>query len=191
VLPTSTDELIASYQRFNGTPGGPDEVDRSVAAWNAAHPDLDVGVMAEIERMQRVALLIQRRRDELGAELGVNRGEAEVLLALRRAGEPYRLSPSALAGALLVTSGTMTNRLDRLESKELVRRLPNPEDRRGLAVELTAAGSALLDAALEKQADVLHELMDGLTTKEQATLDRLMRKLLTHLVAPEKGAKAA
>src|SRR3712207_9430036 len=104
--------------------------------------------MALVGRVLVVAGLIQKRLETFAAERGVQVGEADVLFTLRRAGEPFRLAPSQLTASLLVTSGTMTNRLDRLEERGLVRRRPNPTDRRGLDVELTARRRKLVDASI-------------------------------------------
>ena len=89
-----------------------------VEQWRAERPDLDLEVMADVARILRAAGMISARIDALAAEYGVDRGQGDVLFALRRAGAPYRLSPSRLSEQLLVTTGTMTNRLDRLEARE-------------------------------------------------------------------------
>ncbi len=159
----------------------PDRIDRLAAQWRAERPDLETGVMAEVGRLLVIARAIERRLEATAAEFGVHPSEGDVLFTLRRAGAPHRLSPKGLADALLVTSGTMTNRLDRLEARGLVRRLPDPRDRRGLLVELTEAGRELADRAVEVHVAREEEMLAGLTPRERAQLSRLARKLLATL----------
>ncbi len=166
----------------------PDRIDELVAQWRRERPDLDTAVMAEVGRLLVLARLIERRLDAGAAEFGVHRSEGDVLFTLRRAGPPYRLSPTALSGALLVSTGTMTNRLDRLEARGLVRRRPNPDDRRGLVIELTDAGRTLVDEAVEVHVAREEEMLAGLDARERAQLARLTRKLLAHLGPPAAGA---
>ncbi len=117
-----------------------DEVDDLVAAWQAERPDLDVRPMQVLSRISRLARHLDRERRSAFAAHGLESWEFDVLAALRRQGAPYELSPGALLRATLVTSGTMTNRIDRLEEAGLVRRRPDPQDKRGVLVRLTAAG---------------------------------------------------
>jgi DNA-binding MarR family transcriptional regulator len=159
----------------------PDRLDALVAQWHAERPDLDVGVMAEVARIMHVARLLGERLAGKAAEHGLQLGEADVLLTLRRAGAPHRLSPTQLAESTLVTTGTMTNRLDRLESRDLVRRMPNPDDRRGLVVELTPGGQRLVDRALADHVASEEEMLSVLSTREREELTPLMRKLLAGL----------
>ncbi len=161
--------------------GSPDRIDELVAQWERERPDLDAGVMAEVGRLLVVARLIEQRLDATAAEFGVHRSEGDVLFTLRRAGPPYRLSPTALSSSLLVSTGTMTNRLDRLEARGLVRRRPNPADRRGLVIELTDAGRALVDRAVEVHVQREQEALGGLDAREREQLAVLTRKLLAHL----------
>src|SRR5690242_5045143 len=104
--------------------------------------------MALIARLHHVSRLLQERIAVLASEFGVNLAEGDVLFTLRRAGEPYRLSPTQLAAHQLVATGTMTGRLDRLEKRGLVRRIPHPTDRRALEVELTAEGLRMVDEVI-------------------------------------------
>jgi DNA-binding MarR family transcriptional regulator len=104
-----------------------------------------------------------------------------VLFTLRRAGSPFRLSPTKLAASLLITSGTMTNRLDRLETRGLIRRLPNPNDRRSLDVELTAEGKRLVDEAIGAHVANEREMLSVLNNRDRADLARITRKLIEHL----------
>ena len=125
-----------------------DDVDRIVAAWERERPDLDLAPLHVLSRVTRLAFHLDRARREAYAGSGLETWEFDVLAALRRAGDPHELSPSALAVATLVTSGTMTNRIDRLAERELVERRPDPDDRRGVLVRLTDAGAHRVDAAL-------------------------------------------
>ena len=102
----------------------PDQVEQLVDQWAVARPDLDASVMGVVARVIRVATLMGRRIDEFAAEHGVSRSEGDVLYTLRRAGPPFRLTPSRLAASLLVTTGTMTARLDRLQARGYIRRIP-------------------------------------------------------------------
>ncbi|MBE1563521.1 MarR family winged helix-turn-helix transcriptional regulator [Nonomuraea africana] len=156
-----------------------DEVDRLVASWQQERPDLDVTPLQVLSRVSRLARHLDRARRASFSEHDLEPWEFDVLTALRRAGKPYELSPGALLRATLVTSGTMTNRIDRLAQAGLVRRRPDPEDRRGVLVSLTDDGRARVDAAF---ADLLRrerELLAGLDADEQKVLADLLRTLLT------------
>lgn len=155
-----------------------DEVDAIVARWETQRPDLDVAPLQVLSRVSRLARHLDRARRAAFAAYGLESWEFDVLSALRRQGSPYRLSPGALLRATLVTSGTMTNRIDRLEASRLVRRHPDPQDKRGVLVELTGEGLRRVDAAM---ADLLareHELLAGLGTHQQRELAGLLRVLL-------------
>src|SRR5204863_5704370 len=125
-----------------------DEVDDLVAAWQAQRPDLDVEPLQVLSRVSRLARHLDRARRAAFASAGLEPWEFDVLSALRRQGPPYQLSPGALLHITLVTSGTMTNRIDQLEKAALVARHPDPQDRRGVLVRLTAVGRARVDSAL-------------------------------------------
>lgn len=158
-----------------------DKLDELVSQWKAERPDLEPEVMASVGRILAVAGQIDRRLAFSASEHGLDRGQGDVLFTLRRAGDPYRLSPSELVASLLVTSGTMTNRLDRLESMGLVERIPNPEDRRGMDVQLTREGLRLIDAIVPEHLENERAMMEPLSDREREQLDRIMRKLLAHL----------
>ena len=151
-----------------------DDVDRIVAAWRTVRPDLDVGPLEVLSRVSRLALRLDRARGEAFAEHGLDGWEFDVLSALRRAGDPPELSPGQLVAETLVTSGTMTTRVDRLTRRGFVSRHPAPNDRRGVIVRLTPEGMRVVDSALEDllahERELLAELPDG-------DLDRLARAL--------------
>lgn len=158
--------------------GSHDEVDRLVAAWRRERPDLDVTPLEVLSRVTRLARHLDLARRAAFAEHDLEGWEFDVLTALRRNGAPYALSPGQLVTQTLVTSGTMTNRIDRLVAKGLVERLPDPRDRRGVQVLLTPAGRALVDSAM---ADLLHRehaLLGGLADDEQHALAATLRQLL-------------
>ena len=164
----------------------PDRIERIVGQWAAVRPDIDLDTMALVARVTRTAQLMDKRIDELSAAYGAHRSEGDVLFTLRRAGPPYRLSPSRLSESLLVTSGTMTNRLDRLERRGLVTRIPNPHDRRSLDVELTELGLRIADEAVTTHIANEQEMVSPLTKRDRDELTRITRKLIAHLEAPRR-----
>jgi DNA-binding MarR family transcriptional regulator len=155
-----------------------DEVDDLVAAWRAQRPDLDVEPMQVLSRISRLARHLDIARRGAFAEHGLESWEFDVLSALRRQGPPFQLTPGALLRATLVTSGTMTNRIDRLAAANLVRREPDPRDKRGVLVTLTAAGRERVDAALDGLLRRERVLLAGLGDGERQDLADLMRILL-------------
>lgn len=155
-----------------------DEVDRLVEAWQRERPDLELDPMQVLSRVSRLGHHVDRARRASFADHGVESWEFDVLAALRRAGAPYELSPGRLIKETLVTSGTMTNRVDRLVARGLVERLPDPHDRRGVLVRLTDSGRAKVDGALASLLDRERELLAGLDTPAQKRLAGLLRDLL-------------
>jgi DNA-binding MarR family transcriptional regulator len=160
---------------------GDDRIDALVAQWHDVRPDLDVGVMAEVARLLGVARLVAERMTGKAAEHGLQTGEGDVLFTLFRAGPPHRLSPTRLAASTLVATGTMTNRLDKLEARDLVRRLANRHDRRSLLVELTETGRSLVNDLVEEHLENEEQILAALSRRERDQLTRLLRKLLAHL----------
>jgi DNA-binding MarR family transcriptional regulator len=153
-----------------------DEVDRLIAAWKLERPDLNLSPLAVLSRITRISRQLDITRRNAFADLET--WGFDVLAALRRAGSPYQLSPSALMSETLVTSGTMTNRLDRLEELELITRKPDPNDGRGSLVTLTKTGMRAVDAALEELLGGEEEILSSLTKEEQLELARLLSKLV-------------
>lgn len=154
-----------------------DDVDRLIAAWERERPDLDVSPMHVLSRVTRLALHLDRARKEAFAAHDLEPSEFDVLSALRRTGDPYQLSPGQLVHETLVTSGTMTNRVDRLVRKGLVERLPDPDDRRGVQVRLTGAGKTAVDGALDALLMREKALLAGLGAGEADEIATLLRKL--------------
>jgi DNA-binding MarR family transcriptional regulator len=155
-----------------------DEVDRLVAAWGRERPDLDVRPMGVLSRVTRLARHLDRARSTAFAAHDLEVWEFDVLAALRRAGRPYMLSPGALVAQTMVTSGTMTNRIDRLEMRGLVTRQPDPTDRRGVRVRLTTRGKDSVDSALADLLDREQELLATLSSRQQESLSGLLRALV-------------
>lgn len=147
--------------------------------WACERPDLDIGPMVLLGRLGEAALLISRDRlNPLFAEFGLQPGEFDVLATLRRSGTPYALTPTALYEAAMISSGSMTNRLDRLENGGLVERRPNPADKRGTLVALTADGLALIDRAVEAHIANQQSIVSGLDEQERGQLAVLLGKLI-------------
>jgi DNA-binding MarR family transcriptional regulator len=159
------------------TTGRRDEVDRLVAAWARERPDLDVSPLEVLSRVTRLARHLDRARAEAFSEHGLETWEFDVLAALRRAGTPYELSPGQLLTLTLVTSGTMTNRIDRLAARGLVTRRPDLDDRRGVLVTLTAQGRAQVDAALSDLLVQERAILSALPRADQDRLADLLREV--------------
>jgi DNA-binding MarR family transcriptional regulator len=155
-----------------------DEVDRLVAAWARERPDLDVRPLEVLSRVTRLARHLDRARSTAFEAHQLEVWEFDVLAALRRAGRPYVLSPGQLLAQTMVTSGTMTNRVDRLEDRGLVQRLPDPADRRGVHVRLTPRGKEGVDAALADLLSRERELLSALSQPDQESLSGLLRRLV-------------
>jgi DNA-binding MarR family transcriptional regulator len=155
-----------------------DEVDRLVAGWRQALPGIDVSPLEVLSRVTRLARHLDRQRTSVLARHDLEIWTFDVLAALRRSGPPRQLSPGQLVAQTLVTSGTMTNRLDHLEQRGLVRRLPDPTDARSVRVQLTAAGRRRVDGALTElvtREDAILATLDG---EARATLAGLLRRVV-------------
>jgi DNA-binding MarR family transcriptional regulator len=159
-----------------------DRAARAIEQWKRERPDLDVSPMGVLGRLNEASSLIARDRlAPLFARFGLQAGEFDVLATLRRSGSPHALTPTALYEATMVTSGAMTNRLDRLEKAGLILRGPHPSDRRGIVVQLTEKGLALIDEALTAHVANEHEILADLSNAEQETLALLLGKLIGSL----------
>lgn len=155
-----------------------DEVDELVDAWARERADLDLVPVEVFSRIGRLARHLDLARKEAFTSNGVESWEFDVLAALRRAGDPYELSPGKLLRETLVTSGTMTNRVDRLAARGFVERLPDPHDRRGVLVRLTPEGKRSVDTAFEALLAKERALMPDLDAEEREQLAGLLRRLL-------------
>ena len=155
-----------------------DAVDRIVEQWEQERPDLDPSAKAITGRIVRLSSIFQRRFGEAFAELDLTEGDYGVLVALRRSGEPFELTPTELARTRMMTSGGMTAVIDRLERRAFLERLPNPADRRGSIVRLTTEGRSVIDRAMEIHTVVEHELIAALAAQDREQLAGLLRALL-------------
>ena len=155
-----------------------DEVDELVGAWRRERDDLDLAPVEVFSRISRLARLLDLARREAFTAHDIEPWEFDVLAAVRRAGKPYQLSPGQLLRETMVTSGTMTNRIDRLTERDLVDRSPDPSDRRGVLVGLTAAGKRAVDGAFETLLDRERDLLAELSSVERRELAALLKRLM-------------
>lgn len=154
-----------------------DEVDGIIAAWSSARPDLDFEPLTVFSRLSRIAKHLDRARSHAFERSALASWEFDVLAVLRRGGAPYRQSPKVLVQQTMVSSGTMTNRIDRLVERELVIRLTDPNDGRGVLVEMTPLGQTLVDAAMTRLTDAEERLLGAMSRPERERLAVLLRKL--------------
>ena len=164
-----------------------DAVDVILDQWRRERPDLDPAPMGPIGRLKRCAALLEGRLEAGFASYDLSVWEFDMLAALRRSGSPYRLSPTELFSTLMVSSGTMTHRLKRLETRGWIERLANEEDARSMLVQLTRKGLALINSAVESHLDNERRLLAALPAESLAVLDaQLSALLLTLENAPEQ-----
>lgn len=159
----------------------PDAVDAILAQWQRERPDLDASPMGPIGRLKRCAARMEQRLESCFAEFGLSLWEFDMLATLRRAGAPYRLSPTDLFSTLMVTSGTMTHRLKRLETRGWIERQPNQQDARSMLVQLTPEGLALIDRAVEAHVENEHRILSALPAAVLTSLDHHLAALLRTL----------
>ncbi|AXI86743.1 MarR family winged helix-turn-helix transcriptional regulator [Streptomyces griseoincarnatus] len=159
-------------------PDHADPVDAIIEQWARVRPDLDTAGMEVFGRVYRLARAMGDRHERVYAPFGISRGEFDVLATLRRAGEPYTLSPRQLSATLMLTTGGMTGRLDKLERAGLLRRSPDPQDRRGLQVTLTEEGLRLIDEAVVAGVTEQSRALAALGPERSALLADLLRDLL-------------
>jgi DNA-binding MarR family transcriptional regulator len=155
-----------------------DEVDRLVEGWRRALPDVDVSPLEVLSRVSRLARHLERQRTLVFARHELETWTFDVLSALRRSEPPHHMSPGQLLAQTLVTSGTMTNRIDHLEARGLVRRRPDPNDARSVRVQLTAAGRKRVDAALWGLVARENAILGTLDATQRATLAGLLRRVV-------------
>lgn len=151
-----------------------DAVDRFLRQWGEARPDLDVAPMGVVGRLGRVSRYMSRVMEETFAAHGLNGAGFDVLATLRRSPPPHALSPGDLIAQMMITSGTMTNRIDQLAKAGLVTRTVNPNDARGVIVGLTDKGFAVIDAAVTDHVATQARLLAVLSPSESSALDRLL-----------------
>ncbi|RJG14009.1 MarR family transcriptional regulator [Pseudomonas cavernicola] len=158
-----------------------DAVDAILEQWRRERPDLDVSPMGTIGRIKRCSALLQRELEVIFKAFGMTAWEFDVLATLRRSGAPYCLAPTALFSALMITSGTMTRQLQRLEAVGLVSRMPNPNDARSMLVQLTPAGLELIDRAVEAHVENEARILAPIKPADLAELDVRLSELLAVL----------
>ncbi len=153
--------------------------------WDETRPDLDVGALQVTARLSRIGPHLARRQDEIFGRFGLGRGEVGALSALRVSGPPYRLSPTRMAKGLMLSSAGVTSRIDRLERRGFVRRRDDPDDRRGVIIELTDEGREVVDEAVAALAISDRQLLERLDPQDVEQLEGLLRKVLALLELPE------
>ncbi len=158
-----------------------DRIDKILGQWKRERPDLDTRPMGVIGRIQRATAALRPLLDETHEASGLQSEAFDVLASLRRSGTPHQLSPTELYREMMLTSGAMTSRIDRLEEAGLVARRADPDDRRGTQVRLTPKGKTLIDNATTKHVANEERLLSALTLREQQQLSDLLRKLLISL----------
>ncbi|KAJ55707.1 transcriptional regulator [Actibacterium mucosum KCTC 23349] len=151
------------------------------AQWARQRPDIDTRPMGLIGRVVRLATIYREEMGKTFARHGMNAASFDVLATLLRSGPPHALSPNQLLATMMVTSGTMTNRIDQLEKDGLVARVPNPEDKRSVHVKLTPRGIEKIDAAITDHVVVQKRLVEGLSEADQIQLNSMLDKGLSSL----------
>lgn len=155
-----------------------DRIDKILEQWRRERPDLDPVAMGLFGRIRNLTLHLSREMEKTFARFGLNAANFDMLATLRRSGEPYALSPSDLMDTMMVTSGTMTNRIDQLEKAGLVARSQNPNDGRSVLISLTSKGFELIDAAVTAHVETQARLVSTLSENERTALDGLLRTYL-------------
>ena len=168
-----------------------DRLDQILEAWRCERPDLDPAPMGIFGRIFQLSKLFEQQLDEFFSHHQIKTWGYDVLGALRRSGPPYRQSPTELFSQLLLTSGAMTHRIDRLESAGLVERVSDPDDRRGVGVQLTRKGVSLVDAVVPEHVTNENRILSGLSSAERNQLVALLRKLVLSQDQASKPAMAA
>lgn len=169
-------------------------MDEILRQWSCERPDVDVSAMAIVGRISRLERMISVRLDQVFEEHGLEAWEFDVLATLRRSGSPFELRAGQLLNAMMITSGTMTNRIDRLEHRGFVRRRKDPADGRVVLVALTPAGRRRVDAALEAHAANELNIISCLSQRDRDELTRVLRRLhlaldTTHQNVPGAGVE--
>lgn len=157
--------------------GERDAVDLILDQWALERPDLDSSPMGVVGRLSRLSRMIEHQLEVVYAGYGLDGGLYDVLATLRRSGEPFRLRSAEFSRALMLTASGATKRLDRLERSGMIRREPDPDDRRGVRIVLTQKGRRLVDEVTPNHLEQEFELLVGLTLAEQRRLAGLLRKL--------------
>jgi DNA-binding MarR family transcriptional regulator len=155
-----------------------DTIDEKLEIWLREIPELDASIEGIVDRIGIIQKYLRRTHDETLDQFGLTWGDAQVLSSLRYGGPPYRSTPGRLGGQLGLSSGAVTARLDKMEEAGLVRRLPDPDDRRGVLVELTERGRELWQQTVAVQAEKESIVATALDDRDQARLNDLLRRLV-------------
>ncbi|WP_299686331.1 MarR family transcriptional regulator [uncultured Vibrio sp.] len=156
-----------------------DAIDRVVEQWAKEKPELETEPMAMMGRIMRIAKYMETQVAELHKKYDMKLGEFDVLATLRRSGKPYRLTPSELIGSMMLTSGAMTNRLDKLEAKGLIKREHSKEDRRSVSVQLTKEGLVLIDQMMTEHVEMQKKLVKSLSVSQKKNTNQLLKTWLS------------
>ncbi|CAK1743753.1 MULTISPECIES: MarR family winged helix-turn-helix transcriptional regulator [Vibrio] len=156
-----------------------DAIDRVVEQWAKEKPELETEPMAMMGRIMRIAKYMETQVAELHKKYDMKLGEFDVLATLRRSGKPYRLTPSELIGSMMLTSGAMTNRLDKLEAKGLISREHSKEDRRSVSVQLTKDGLILIDQMMTEHVETQKKLVKSLSASQKKNTNQLLKTWLS------------
>ncbi|MCE0494420.1 MarR family winged helix-turn-helix transcriptional regulator [Vibrio salinus] len=163
-----------------------DSLDRILNQWAIEKPELDTLPMGILGRLLRLSKHLETEISQTHHQFGLKLGEFDVLATLRRAGNPYALTPSELLSSLLLTSGAMTNRLDKLENKQLITRQHNKEDRRSVSIQLTPQGLQLIDRALVAHVETQHGLLECLNEDKKEYVNEILKDWLREFELPQK-----
>ncbi|MEW7008618.1 MarR family winged helix-turn-helix transcriptional regulator [Lentilitoribacter sp. EG35] len=155
-----------------------DDVDKIIEQWNRERPDLDVEPMALIGRLMRIANHLGKGMGETFSKYDLNLASFDVLATLRRSGAPYALSPTDLMTTMMITSGTMTNRIDQLVKRGLVERIANENDGRGFLIKLTDKGFTLIDEVVGAHVKTQKTLVSGFAKTDRKTMNQFMKTYL-------------
>lgn len=158
-----------------------DIIDLIIEQWKSENPHLDPLPMATVTRIINLANLLTKHSDDVLKKHGLSLWGFDVLATLRRQGEPYQLSPTTLSQQVMLSTGAMTNRIDRLQQRGLVSRIPDPDDRRSLLIQLTSDGEILINEAVEDRMNACHDLFNAMNDKEKDTFSELLKKLYSSL----------
>jgi len=164
-----------------------DPIDRLIGQWKRERPELDASPMAVVGRILRLAGVLERSVEETLRPFGLSLWQFDVLATLRRTGTPYRLSPTQLMKEVMLSSGAMMNRIDRLEAMGLVQRQPEPNDRRSVQIVLTAKGKRLIDRAIAVRFEEAASTVGALGGRERQSLERSLQKLLQVVERPRNS----
>ena len=154
-----------------------DHVSSILEQWRRVRPDLEASPMGIVGRLSRLARDAERKLDRNFARFGLDTVSFDLMAALRRQGDPYTLSPKALQFEMMISSGSTTYRLDRLEQRDLITRQPDPDDRRGVQVRLTPAGLALIDEVVASHVQLEADYLKALSDTQQRQLEALLTRL--------------